>query len=628
MSAAISQFSFERLTQILGWPLLDFVWQGVLIAGVAALLLSLCRHARPQTRYLIASGAMLLCALLPLAGMLLQASRPPSLTLSAALQLLAETSATTEVQWQDSNLLLSMLAPVLPFLVTLWLSGVTLMLSRYLLGLLWIARLGSQAGQATYLSAMGDWQHSARTLQARFGIRREVRLLWKTEILSPMTTGCWRPVILMPVSLLSGMSPSMIEALLAHELAHIRRWDYLVKLLQNLVQALLFYHPVVWWLGRQMDSERELIADQLAVAATGQSRELALALQSLDQMQMQQQALALAAHGGDLLSRIRQILRPGPQAWQWKMALPVVLAVVSLMLIFQTKVDAVPAADQLVLNQQAHEAALPAKLMINTHSRHVMVLDEASGAVLLQKNADVAVPIASISKLLTAMVTLDAQLDMQQELQLSRQDMVGSQQGLTLLKPGLSVTRQQLLELMLVPSSNTAAKALGRTYPGGEAALIAAMQRKLQALGLHQTSIEEPVGISANNRSSAADLARLARIAAAYPELQKLSGSPEMKLSLAGKTERLPSSNPLVGQASWDISLTKTGYSKAAGRCLLLRTKIAGKHWIVVLLNADQFAMRTEDAELIRDAISGAVSASSSASSSASILDGSAVMAR
>ncbi|MBC3935496.1 serine hydrolase [Undibacterium sp. CY7W] len=622
MNAAISQFSFERLTQILGWPLLDFVWQGVLIAGVAALLLSLCRHARPQTRYLIASGAMLLCALLPLVGMVLQASRPQSLTLSAALQLLSDASATTEVQWQDSNLLLSLLAPVLPFLVTLWLSGVTLMLSRYLLGLLWIARLGSLAGQADYVSAMGDWQQSARSLQTRFGIRREVRLLWKTEILSPMTTGCWRPVILMPVSLLSGMSPAMIEALLAHELAHIRRWDYLVKLLQNLVQALLFYHPVVWWLGRHMDSERELIADQLAVAATGQSRELALALQSLDQMQMQQKSLALAAHGGDLLSRIRQILRPGPQAWQWQMALPVVLAVVSLMLIFQTKVDAGPVADFTVQSRPTREFALPDKLMINTHSRHVMVLDEASGAVLLQKDADVAVPIASISKLLTAMVTLDAQLDMQQELQLSRQDMVGSQQGLTMLKPGLSVTRQQLLELMLVPSSNTAAKALGRTYPGGEPALIAAIRSKLQALGLQHTSIEEPVGISANNRSSAADLARLARFAAGYPELQKLSSSPEIKLSLAGKSERLISSNPLVRQAGWDISLTKTGYSKAAGRCLLLRTKIADKHWIVVLLNANQFTMRTEDAELIRDALSGAISSANSAS----IIDGSAVM--
>jgi D-alanyl-D-alanine endopeptidase (penicillin-binding protein 7) len=136
-------------------------------------------------------------------------------------------------------------------------------------------------------------------------------------------------VVLVPASLVAGMPPQLLEALLAHELGHVRRHDYLVNLVQNVIETLLFYHPAVWWLSRRVRAEREQIADDFAARHLGEPRRLALALSELEKLQFSSHHLAQAANGGDLMARIRRLLRPDVQALNWKAAVPVLgLAVV------------------------------------------------------------------------------------------------------------------------------------------------------------------------------------------------------------------------------------------------------------------------------------------------------------
>ena len=141
-------------------------------------------------------------------------------------------------------------------------------------------------------------------------------------IASPLAAGIWRPVVLVPASLITGMPPELLSALLAHELAHVRRHDYLFNLLQNVIEALLFFHPAVWWISRGVRIEREHIADDFAARQLGEPRRLALALSELERLQFSTHHLAIAANGGDLMSRITRLLRPAPQALNWKAAMP------------------------------------------------------------------------------------------------------------------------------------------------------------------------------------------------------------------------------------------------------------------------------------------------------------------
>jgi predicted nucleic acid-binding Zn-ribbon protein len=150
------------------------------------------------------------------------------------------------------------------------------------------------------------------------GIGRPVFLRAARGLESPVAAGIWRPVIFLPASLLTGMPPELLEALLAHELAHIRRHDYLVNLVQSAIEVLLFYHPAVWWISRRIRIEREQICDDLAAGALGEPRRLALALQELDLLQLSTPHLAQGAHGGNLMNRIRRLIHPEPRPLAWK----------------------------------------------------------------------------------------------------------------------------------------------------------------------------------------------------------------------------------------------------------------------------------------------------------------------
>jgi len=316
----------------LGWSLLHFLWQGLLIGCVAALLLHALRNARPQARYLVACTALLLCAALPLAnfawrladaydtGYVLPA--PLEASAIAAIPGAADGMA-AETALVDVDAMASweyLLRRQMPWLVLLWAAGAALMTLRLSLGLQWV-RVRTLPN---HYHADATWQARATALARRMGIRRAVRLGISDDALEgPITAGILRPIVLLPASLVSGLPPDLLEALLAHELAHVRRHDYLVNLVQSGIEIFLFYHPSVWMLSQCIRREREQIADDLAASTLGEPRRLALALSELDKFQFTTNHFAApAANGGDLMSRIKRLIRPDAQPLSWKMATP------------------------------------------------------------------------------------------------------------------------------------------------------------------------------------------------------------------------------------------------------------------------------------------------------------------
>lgn len=297
------------LVPALGTALLHFLWQGALLGLLAGLAIGLLRNARPQARYAVACMALAASLLLPMLTVAwLLAS--PVIGTDAGLPVRIAAGSDVAPPHAYGDMLAMQPSTALPWIVLLWASGVATLFLRMAGGLWWVRRLQHRA----WPDAGGHWQARADALASRLGLARGVRLrLFDGD--APLAIGWWRPMVLLPAALLARMPAGLLEALLAHELAHIRRHDYLVNLLQAVVEALLFYHPVVWWLSRRIRHERELIADDLAAEALGNRRSLALALSELDRMLGATAAgpiprFAHAAHGGQLMSRIQHLLRP------------------------------------------------------------------------------------------------------------------------------------------------------------------------------------------------------------------------------------------------------------------------------------------------------------------------------
>jgi bla regulator protein BlaR1 len=297
----------------IGWTLLDFTWQGALIGCATALLLTAMRNARPRQRYAVACGALLLCLAWPACGLVARMSEGVGVDAGVRVvdRLLLSAQGAADAG------LLGWLQDRLLWIVCGWALCAGLLTVRMGLGLLWIGRVAQgHAGDAA-------WQARLTNMAVQHGITRTVRLRVVDQLASPITAGWWRPVVLVPAALISGMPPELLEALLAHELGHIKRLDYLVNLGQNAIEIVLFFHPAVWWISGQIRLERELIADDFAAQALGQPRRLALALSELERLQFSTQHLAIAASGGDLMSRIKRLVRPDTAALNWKAALPV-----------------------------------------------------------------------------------------------------------------------------------------------------------------------------------------------------------------------------------------------------------------------------------------------------------------
>ena len=332
----------------LAWALLDFVWQGLLIGWGAALALGLMRKSRPQARYALACAALLLCAALPLAGLVQRladaGSDSAQATTSLALVLAGQAGegagpadaalgvAGKLAGWEQA------LQARLPLVMLFWACGAGALALRLLAGLAWVRRR-SRPGQSLDHPQL---QATLSRMAAAFGIARPVRLGLVGDMASPVTAGWWRPVVLVPAALASGMPMPLLEALLAHELAHIKRHDYLVNLVQGTIEIVLFYHPTVWWLSNRIRIEREQIADDLAASMLGEPRRLALALSELDQFQFPTPHLAHAAHGGNLMSRIKRLVRPDTEPLNWKMAVPI-LGLAASCAAFYANAQGVPA---------------------------------------------------------------------------------------------------------------------------------------------------------------------------------------------------------------------------------------------------------------------------------------------
>ncbi len=326
------------LTHAVGWALVHFVWQGAVVGAAAWLVLSLTRRA--ASRYVVAAAALGVAALLfvattvaarggdaggavppapgaePVAGPATPArgaspgSRTPPVGPLGEPRGAAGPPATVAGRppfVPVGSPLHRAVEPRLPLLVTLWLAGVLLLAVRLLGG--WAAaRRLVREGTRPVADA---WREAAARLAERVGVRRAVRVLESAVAAVPAVVGWLSPVILVPASAFTGLTPRQLEVLIAHELAHVRRHDYLVNLFQCAIETLLFYHPAIWWLSSRLREEREHCCDDIAVAVTGNARDYAEALLDLERLRLRTPGLAMAATGGSLLERVRRLVTPG-----------------------------------------------------------------------------------------------------------------------------------------------------------------------------------------------------------------------------------------------------------------------------------------------------------------------------
>lgn len=236
-------------------------------------------------------------------------------------------------------------------------------------------------------------------------------------------------------------------------------------------------------------------------------------------------------------------------------------------------------------------------------SQHVLVVEEGSGKVLVEKNADQTVPIASLTKLMTAIVVLDSHPDMNEKITIEKQDVDMLKHSASRVPVGATLARRDVLQLALMSSDNRAAAALARNYPGGLPAFVKAVKAKIVSLGMSHTHIEEPTGLNPNNVSSAADLVKLANAASRYSEITDVTTDADDEVKLKGRNVTFHNTNRLVDKKGWDILLSKTGFTNEAGNCLIMKFQLAKKKFFLVLLNAHASSARLRDAFNIRRAI-------------------------
>ncbi len=229
-----------------------------------------------------------------------------------------------------------------------------------------------------------------------------------------------------------------------------------------------------------------------------------------------------------------------------------------------------------------------------------LVVDQHTDEVLFSKNPHAVLPIASITKLMTALVVTEAQLPLDEMLAVTQDDVDATAGSSSRLRAGTELSRAEMLHLALMASENRAAHLLGRTYPGGLEAFVIAMNRKARALGMNDSRYVEPTGLSSANQSSARDLALLVRAAYEHPIIRELSTAQEAVVPVGSRATQFRNTNGLVRNPDWEIGLQKTGYIAAAGRCVVMQTKLAGRELIMVLLDSAGKYSRIGDAERLR----------------------------
>ena len=250
------------------------------------------------------------------------------------------------------------------------------------------------------------------------------------------------------------------------------------------------------------------------------------------------------------------------------------------------------AGDRAGLNQTRDPLALASSV--------AFVIDQTSSQVLLEKNASVALPIASITKMMTGLIVVQSGLDLHEMLSITDADVDRAKFSSSRLRVGARMSRGDLLHIALMSSENRAASALGRNYPGGLGAFVAAMNAKAQELGMHDTHYVDSNGLSSQNVASARDLARLATVAYGEPLLREYSTDPKTTVNDGMRPMHYANTNYLVASPDWNIGLQKTGFINEAGKCLLLQAVIQGRNVIMVFLDSKGRQTRTADAGRVK----------------------------
>jgi bla regulator protein BlaR1 len=316
----------------IGWTLLHFLWQGALVGGIYAALRA--RGRTPQTRYVLGLAALALCATIPVITL---CWLWPSQPLAQSVQRLPVRPAggMGSIDVADGELW-RRIDIVLPWLVAFWCVGIALLAARSLRDWLRLTRARKHAVR------VNAWSERVETLALRFGVHRCVDLLATAAVEAPTLLGVFKPAILLPTALLLRLPPAQLELILAHELSHVRRWDYLVNLAQVLLETLLFYHPAVHWLSSRLRTDRELCCDQDVLTTMGApARSYAQALAELAETASH---LAPAANGGVLVERIEILLAAPRTRGPTGVWMPLLSVAAALLLAFGLKQALEPAA--------------------------------------------------------------------------------------------------------------------------------------------------------------------------------------------------------------------------------------------------------------------------------------------
>lgn len=492
---------------VVGWALVHFVWQGALIALAFAGVNRAARSSAPSLRYWAACAALALMMAAPLATGAWIAGAAPGVP-SEAPKLSGEgwrsmPLAEAEARPADAAEAAATLAPVrlarrtsiaieplVPGLAVGWAVGVLLLSLRLLGGWLWVRRLARRG----LLPVPVEWSAALARLRAQLRIRRPVGLWISPYVGGPALIGWLRPVILLPLSATSGLTPRQVELILLHELAHVRRWDYAVNLAQRLAETLLFYHPGVWWISARIREEREHCCDD-AVVERASVRDYVLALLAIEEARRPMPALALGAGGASLVARVRRLTSPARRT-DSEGRTPVALAAAAALLALAAArpspapvhappsapglcgADAAPAGLTLCAGLGREAAGL---LRGTGHAGAVIVQDVATGAVLVSTQSDsvdvtqAALP-ASLWKLAIAAAWWDRGWP-SEEMECPAAATVA---GRRISNPGRPPgVRIRVPEEMLVYSCNTAAveMALRLSRDGGTARLAAQLGR-------------------------------------------------------------------------------------------------------------------------------------------------------
>ncbi len=258
-----------------------------------------------------------------------------------------------------------------------------------------------------------------------------------------------------------------------------------------------------------------------------------------------------------------------------------------------------PLKKRTAVSSNALEQGQDARILA-VHSGSALVVDQTGGDALFQKNANTVVPIASITKLMTAMVVLDSSPNLQASFRITDDDVDYLRRSHSRLQVGAVVSRESALLLALMSSENRAAHALARQYPGGMPAFLEAMNAKAHTLGMNNTRFEDPTGLTQKNVSTAHDLAKMVAAAYRYPLIRELSTTSSATVEISGRELAFRNTNPLVKNPAWDVGVSKTGYIHEEGKCLVMQARLADKPVVIVLLDSVSATTRASDANRIK----------------------------